>query len=105
MKAYFDTAVLVAASVSDHPHHSQAIAALKMVRNKEIIDHRACEWPQSSRSICSPDPNSMYATNLSGRGMETAVREYAPFFPDRGSHASNVSRDDPRMFRGRMDRR
>ena len=39
MKAYFDTAVLVAASVSDHPHHSQAIAALRMVRNKEIVGH------------------------------------------------------------------
>jgi predicted nucleic acid-binding protein len=28
MKIYFDTAVLLAASVSDHPHHSQAIASL-----------------------------------------------------------------------------
>jgi predicted nucleic acid-binding protein len=37
MKVYFDTAVLVAASVSDHPHHSQAIAALRMVRDKEIV--------------------------------------------------------------------
>lgn len=36
MKTYFDTAVLVAASASDHPHHSQAIAALKMVRNKKV---------------------------------------------------------------------
>ena len=47
MKAYFDTAVLVAASLSDHPHHSQAIAALRMVRNKEIVglvsDHTLAE--------------------------------------------------------------
>jgi len=39
MKVYFDTAILVAGSVSDHPHHSQAIAALRMVRNKEIVGH------------------------------------------------------------------
>jgi predicted nucleic acid-binding protein len=39
MNAYFDTAVLVAASVADHPHHSQAIAALQMVRKKDIIGH------------------------------------------------------------------
>jgi predicted nucleic acid-binding protein len=39
MKVYFDTAILVAASVSDHPHHSQGIAALRMVRNKEIVGH------------------------------------------------------------------
>lgn len=39
MKAYFDTAFLVAASVGDHPHHSQAIAALRLVRNKKIVGH------------------------------------------------------------------
>ena len=39
MKAYFDTAVLVAASVADHPHHSQAIAALQTVRKKDITGH------------------------------------------------------------------
>ncbi len=39
MKVYFDSAVLVAASVSDHRYHSQAIAALQMVRRKEIIGH------------------------------------------------------------------
>ena len=39
MKVYFDTAVLVAASVSDHPHHSQAITAMSMFRNKEIVGH------------------------------------------------------------------
>jgi predicted nucleic acid-binding protein len=32
MKAYFDTAVLVAASVADHPHHSQSLAALQKGR-------------------------------------------------------------------------
>ena len=36
MKAYLDTAVLVAASVSDHPHHSQALALLQKVRAKKI---------------------------------------------------------------------
>jgi predicted nucleic acid-binding protein len=39
MKVYFDTAVLVAASVSDHPHHTKAIAALQMVRAKEIVGY------------------------------------------------------------------
>jgi hypothetical protein len=29
MKIYFDTAVLLAASVSDHPHHSQANSSLE----------------------------------------------------------------------------
>ncbi len=29
MKAYFDTAVLVAACVADHPHHERAVTALQ----------------------------------------------------------------------------
>jgi predicted nucleic acid-binding protein len=37
MKAYLDTAVLVAASVADHPHHSQSLAALQLVRKKTMI--------------------------------------------------------------------
>src|ERR1700674_5735805 len=36
MKAYLDTAVLVAASVSDHTHHSQALELLQRVRAKKI---------------------------------------------------------------------
>jgi predicted nucleic acid-binding protein len=32
MKIYCDTSVLVAASISDHPHHVQAVALLKRVR-------------------------------------------------------------------------
>src|SRR5216684_1604455 len=39
MKAYLDTAVLVAASVADHPHHSQSLAALQLVRKKTMIGH------------------------------------------------------------------
>jgi len=39
MKAYLDTAVLVAASVADHPHHSQSLAALQMVRKKAMTGH------------------------------------------------------------------
>ena len=39
MKAYLDTAVLVAASVADHPHHSQSLAALHLVRKKTMIGH------------------------------------------------------------------
>ena len=36
MKAYFDTAVLVAASVADHPHHGQALALLSAARTKRV---------------------------------------------------------------------
>jgi predicted nucleic acid-binding protein len=36
MKVYFDTAVLVAASVAGHPHHSQALVAFQSVREKKI---------------------------------------------------------------------
>lgn len=36
MKVYFDTSVLVAASVADHAHHSQAIALLRQVQGKKI---------------------------------------------------------------------
>jgi predicted nucleic acid-binding protein len=36
MKAYFDTAVLVAASVAYHPHHSPALIALQSVLDKKI---------------------------------------------------------------------
>ena len=39
MKAYLDTAVLVAASVADHPHHSQSLGILQMVRKKAMIGH------------------------------------------------------------------
>jgi predicted nucleic acid-binding protein len=91
MKVYFDTAVLVAASVSDHPHHSRAIAALQMVRTKEIVGH-----------VSGHGLAEAYAV-LSGGGMETALRECTPIFSDRGSDAGDVSRDDSRMRRGRMD--
>ena len=36
MKAYFDTTVLVAASVESHPHHAQALSTLLAVHNKTV---------------------------------------------------------------------
>jgi predicted nucleic acid-binding protein len=39
MRAYIDTAVLVAASVAGHPHHIPARATLQMVRKKTVIGH------------------------------------------------------------------
>ncbi len=39
MKVYFDTSVLVAASVADHIHHAQAATALSSVRSKKIDGH------------------------------------------------------------------
>ena len=35
-KVYFDTAVLVAASVAGHPHHRQSLATLQLVHKKAI---------------------------------------------------------------------
>jgi predicted nucleic acid-binding protein len=37
VKAYFDTSVLVAAFVADHPHHNRALAAFQMVHRNSII--------------------------------------------------------------------
>jgi predicted nucleic acid-binding protein len=39
MRAYLDTAVLVAASVAGHPHHSQSLATLRMVHKKRVTGH------------------------------------------------------------------
>jgi predicted nucleic acid-binding protein len=39
MKAHLATAVVVAASVADHPHHSQSLGILQMVRKKAMIGH------------------------------------------------------------------
>lgn len=39
MKVYFDTAVLVAGSVADHPHHGQALTALRAARGKKLEAH------------------------------------------------------------------
>jgi predicted nucleic acid-binding protein len=39
MRAYFDTAVLVAACIEPHPHYEQSIRALKSVREKRIEGH------------------------------------------------------------------
>lgn len=36
MKAYFDTTILVAASVADHSHHNPAIAALELSQGGKI---------------------------------------------------------------------
>jgi len=36
MKAYFDTTILVAASVADHSHHNQAIATLELSQSGKI---------------------------------------------------------------------
>jgi predicted nucleic acid-binding protein len=47
MKAYFDTTVLVAASVASHPHHTQAVTAVRAVANKKVTGyvsgHGLCE--------------------------------------------------------------
>jgi predicted nucleic acid-binding protein len=34
MKVFFDTSVLVAASVGSHPHHAQALPALRRVASQ-----------------------------------------------------------------------
>jgi len=39
MRAYLAIAVVVAASVADHPHHSQSLGILQMVRKKAMIGH------------------------------------------------------------------
>ena len=39
MRAYLDTAVLVAASVAGHPHHSQSLATLRMIHKKRVTGH------------------------------------------------------------------
>lgn len=48
MKVYCDTSVLVAASVSTHPQHSQSLALLKQIRAKKmggvISAHGAAEF-------------------------------------------------------------
>jgi len=36
VKTYFDTTVLVAASVAGHPHHAQALSTLLAVHNKTV---------------------------------------------------------------------
>lgn len=36
MKAYFDTSVLVAASIADHPHHTQAAAVVGAGHSKKL---------------------------------------------------------------------
>lgn len=36
MRVYFDTAVMVAASVGDHPHHTRGLNALQSVRSGKI---------------------------------------------------------------------
>jgi predicted nucleic acid-binding protein len=36
MRAYFDTTILVAASVEDHSHHNQAISAFELAQNGKI---------------------------------------------------------------------
>lgn len=56
MKAYFDSAVLVAASVADHPHHSQAIAVLRLVRNKEIVRHVSGHNPAEAYAVLTRAP-------------------------------------------------
>ena len=47
MKAYFDTTVLVAASVAGHLHHAQALSILLAVHNKTVTGcvsgHGLCE--------------------------------------------------------------
>jgi hypothetical protein len=35
MRVYFDTAVLVAGTIEDHPHYGQSDAALESVREKK----------------------------------------------------------------------
>jgi predicted nucleic acid-binding protein len=56
MKAYFDAAVLMAASVSDHSHYSQAIAVLKMVRNKEIVGYVSCHSLAETYAVLTRTP-------------------------------------------------
>jgi predicted nucleic acid-binding protein len=39
VNAYFDTTVLVAASVAGHPHHAEALSTLLAVRNKTVAGY------------------------------------------------------------------
>jgi len=56
MKAYLDTAVLVAASVADHPHHSQSLTTLQMVRKKTITGHISCHGLSEVYAVLTRTP-------------------------------------------------
>src|SRR5262249_8437405 len=101
MKAYFDTAVLVSASVADHPHHTQSLATLQMVRKKTISGHIS---GHGLRGVCGSDARTIYATDLSDGGMETPLAECAPVFSNRHTDAGDVSRNDTSMRRSWVDR-
>jgi predicted nucleic acid-binding protein len=56
VKAYFDTAALVAACVADHPHHAQAIAVLRQARAKEIAGHTSAHGLCEAYAVLTRTP-------------------------------------------------
>lgn len=58
MRVYFDTAVLVAASIAPHPHYSQSSAALESVREKKIEGHLSGHGLAEAYAVLSRTPFS-----------------------------------------------
>lgn len=56
MKIYFDTAVLVAASVADHPHYAESEATLRVVRARKIEGHVSAHGLAEFYSVLTRTP-------------------------------------------------
>jgi predicted nucleic acid-binding protein len=56
MRAYFDTTILVAASVEGHLHHNQAIAALKLAQSGKMKNYTSGHGLSEAYSVLTRTP-------------------------------------------------
>ena len=56
MRAYFDTTILVAASVEGHQHHNQAIAALKLAQSGKMKNYISGHGLSEAYSVLTRTP-------------------------------------------------
>ncbi|HLJ30774.1 MAG TPA: PIN domain-containing protein [Candidatus Angelobacter sp.] len=56
MKVYFDTSVLVAASVADHPNYAQATAALHAIHAEKLEGHTSAHGLAEFYSVLTRTP-------------------------------------------------
>ncbi|SRR6266576_242624 len=103
MKAYLDTAVLVAASVADHPHHSQSLATLQMVRKKAMTGHISGHGLSETYAVLTRTPFT--PPIYPAEAWKLLSYECTPLFSNRDSDTRHVSGDDTRMCGQRLDRR
>jgi len=79
MKVYCDTSVLVAASISAHPHHPQSLELLKKVRAGKLEAVISAHGTAEFYAVLHPRP--VISDHLSKRSLAAPGAKYSALLP------------------------